>query len=310
MNSQFLIRFKDKIKENFDLTPFSTLKIVSSARYYLELSSKQELLDFFKLVAEHRFKYFILGGGSNIAFTKDHYDMVFIRNRYIFKEVIEENNDFSLLKISSGYPISLIVKETIQEGLSGFEYHMGLPGSLGGAIYMNSKWTKPVSYIGDNLVSSEIITKKGVLKNVAASYFNFSYGYSALQDTKDFFLSGVFKLKKEDPEVLKRIAEASLVYRKETQPYGVSTGGCFFKNIEEIDRLNNNLPTSSAGYLIDKCGLKNYRVGNFVVSSKHANFIINEGAGHPKDLQKLIKYVKEQVKARFGVELKEEVLKI
>ena len=306
-----LIRyFKDRIKSNYDLTFLNTLKIMSQAKYFIDAESADDLQMILKLASQDKFPFLIIGGGSNIAFNSPYYELLVIRNKYIKKEIVTEDDDYCYLKISSGYPISRLVKETTEIGLSGFEYHMGLPGTLGGAIYMNSKWTKPVSYLGDNLVEADILTKAGGFKKVPASYFKFEYGYSYLQETGEIFLSGVFKLRKEDPVVLKKRAQESLDYRKNTHPYGVPTGGCFFKNISLEEMSKNGFTTTSAGSLIDKCGLKGYRIGSFVVSTKHANFIINEGDGKPEDLRKLISYVKETVFKNFKVLLKEEVLQI
>jgi UDP-N-acetylmuramate dehydrogenase len=193
-----------------------------------------------------------------------------------------------------------LVKDTIGQGLSGFEYHSGLPGTLGGALHMNSKWTKPISCVGDNLLSAEIIDRQGEVKTVDRNYFHFDYDYSMLQKTKELLLTATFLLKKEDKNILTKRANKSLLYRRKTQPFGVYSAGCFFKNV-------NGKP---AGYLIDNCNLKGYFVGDFYVSHKHANFIINRGKGKSKDLVKLVKLVKRKVKDRFGVELEEEVIVI
>lgn len=302
--------FKERVKKDFSLTLLNTLKIKSVAKYFLDAQSAQDLQNILKLASRDKFPYFILGGGSNIAFNQDYYDLLVVRNKFIKKEVLKEDNNYCYINISSGYPVSRLVKELIELGLSGFEYHLGLPGTLGGAIFMNSKWTNPVSYIGDNLVEAYILTKDGEIKTVSSSYFKFSYGYSYLQETGEVFLSGVFKLKKEDPLILKKRAQESLEYRKNTQPYAVSTGGCFFKNLSLEEKEKHGLPTTSAGYLIDKCGLKGIKIGSFKVSEKHANFIINEGDGDPSDLRKLISYIKDAVYKKFGIKLKEEVLQI
>jgi len=105
-------------------------------------------------------------------------------------------------------------------------------------------------------------------------------------------------LKKVDPKILKERAEKAFNYRKESQPMGIATSGCFFKNVNG----------RSSGQLIDQAGLKNFSVGDFYISPKHANFIINRGKGQAKDLIKLVKIIKERVKEKFRVELEEEVI--
>ena len=99
-------------------------------------------------------------------------------------------------------------------------------------------------------------------------------------------------------------------YRKETQPFGVATSGCFFRNISKEDQERLKLPSTSAGYLIDHAGLKTTQVGDFIVSDKHANFIINKGSGKAEDLLKLVDKIKEEVNKKYGVDLEEEVIKM
>ncbi|QQS43771.1 UDP-N-acetylmuramate dehydrogenase [Candidatus Roizmanbacteria bacterium] len=300
-------QFGDRLKKDFDLSPYFTLKMKTRAEFYIEASSIDEWREIARVTLENDIPLFILGGGSNIAVLKNVIPGLVVRNRYMRKEVISETDEYIDVLFSSGYPMSLVVKETTESGWSGFEYHLGLPGTLGGAIYMNSKWTKPVTYVGDTLLTGTIMNKQGNVRTEQKEYFSFAYDYSKLQDTKEIFLEGVFRLRKEDSSVLKMRAQEALAYRKETQPFGVATGGCFFQNISQEEKESHNLQTTSAGYLIDHAGLKGKRIGGFVVSDKHANFVINTGDGTPEDLNSILQLIKETVKEKFGVELKEEV---
>ncbi len=173
---------------------------------------------------------------------------------------------------------------------------------------MNSKWTTPLNYIGDHLIFAHILDKDGNIKKVTRDYFNFAYDYSIIQETKEIILEAVFRLQKHYSEDLKERSKSALEYRKQTQPHGVSTGGCFFQNIgiEDAERLG--FGTTSAGNLIDKAGLKGKEIGGFVVSDKHANFIVNTGEGKAEDLVQLLSFVKKTVKEKFDVDLKEEVV--
>lgn len=300
--------FDDRIKQDKDISPYLTLRTKTVAALYLEAENKEDFINAVKLAHESATSFFILGGGSNLAILKDRIDALVIRNMYVKKQIIKDANEYSDVLFSSGYPMSRVVKETTEDGLAGFEYHLGLPGTIGGAMYMNSKWTHPVSYAGDSLISANILSKDGSIKTVNRDYFEFAYDYSILQKTGEIFLEGVFRLKKEDPEVLKKRAQESLAYRHKTQPFGVNTGGCFFQNISEEEKTRHNLPTTSAGYLIDKAGLKGKKVGGFVVSDKHANFIINTGGGKPEDLKVMLEQIKATIKDKYEVELKEEVV--
>jgi UDP-N-acetylmuramate dehydrogenase len=223
-----------------------------------------------------------------------------VKNNYSKLELIHEDENKILLLVSSGYSVSRLVNETIEKGWLGFQYHKGLPGTVGGAIYNNSKWTKPLCFFSDNLVEAYLVDENGKEKKVDREYFQFAYDFSILHKTKEILLEAVFKLTKADSGELKKQAQIAFDYRRQTQPQGVFTSGCFFQNISG----------KSAGEMIDKAGLKGFRVGNFQVSKKHANFIINTGDGKAEDLKKLIQIIKNKVKNKFGVELKEEVILI
>lgn len=299
---------EDRVQSMKDISPYTTLKTKTSAEFFIEVRSMDEWLAVMHIVTSEQIPYFILGGGSNIAILTDVIPGLVIRNVYSAKEILNETDEYADMRISSGYIVTRLAKELAEMGLEGLEYHFGLPGTLGGAVYMNSKWTNPNAYIGDSLVSARLIDTQGNLKEVTADYFEFSYGHSKLQETKEILLDAVFRLKKKDPEELMNRAKGALQYRNETQPKGIPTSGCFFKNISEEEQQQTGVPTKSAGYLIDQAGLKNYAVGQYFVSDKHANFIMNKGGGSPEDLKKIVTHVKETVKQKFGIELREEVI--
>ena len=287
-----------QIEKNKDLIQFNTLKTNSVAEYFLEAKTRKDLIEGKKFSLKNKLPLFILAGGSNLAIVKDKISGLVIKNSYKESKILKETDEYVLLSVSSGYPVSLLVNETVNKGYQGFEYHKGLPGTVGGAIFMNSKWTKPVSYFGENLEYAYLINDRGQDKKVDKDYFKFAYDYSTLQKTKEILLEAVFKLKKTDPIILNERAELAFAYRKQTQPMGMATSGCFFRNVNG----------RSAGQMIDQSGLKGFAVGNFFVSPIHANFIINRGNGQSKDLLKLVKIIKERVKQKFGVELHEEVI--
>jgi len=299
-----------KIERNKNLKIYNTLRTEAYASYFFEAKNKEDLVNAKKYSLFYELPIFIIGGGSNLAFLNKRINKLVVKNNYISLKKISEDKNYVFVKVSSGYPMSLFVNELIKNGWSGLEYHKGLPGTVGGAVYMNSKWTKPLAYVGDCLEKATLIDKNGNLKEVDKNYFKFSYDYSVLQETKEIIVEIIFKLKKENSELVKKRAYEALNYRKKTQPFGVFTSGCFFQNISEEERIKKKLPTTSAGYLIDKVGLKNFSAGDFYVSPIHANFIVNKGGGKSEDLRKLLKMIKTKVKKKFGIELKEEVIKI
>jgi len=173
---------------------------------------------------------------------------------------------------------------------------------------MNSKWTHPLSYVGDSVLSGILADNQGVEKKVEKGYFAFDYDYSSLQKTHEFVISVTFRFKKTDPQTVSQRAQEALEYRSKTQPQGKSTCGCFFRNISEKEQQEHKLPTKSAGYLIEQVGMKGKSVGSFVVSDVHANFIINTGGNsRSEDLQQLALLIKGKVRRQFGIELIEEV---
>jgi UDP-N-acetylmuramate dehydrogenase len=291
---------ENKVITKKDISPYLTFRTKTLAEYFYEANTKEDLINSYKLCKKINVPFFLLGGGSNLAVTKDIIPGLVVKNSYQKKEIISENNIEVELLISSGYPMGRLVMETVAKGWEGFEYHLGLPGTIGGGIYMNSKWTKPVSNIGDNVLYAYVMDAKGETKKVDRDYFKFAYDYSILQVTGEIVLEIIFKLKKNTPEILKKRAQQSLAYRKQTQPYGSATVGCFFQNVDG----------KSAGQMIDLAGLKNKQIGSYIVSDKHANFIINKGEGNPADLLELLTLIKHSVKLKFGVELKEEVIVI
>ena len=287
-----------KIEKNKNLVQFNTLKTSAIAEYFLEAKTREDLIEGKKFSLKNKLPLFILAGGSNLAIVKEKITGLVIKNSYRELKILKETDEDILLSVSSGYPVSLLVNETVAKGYQGFEYHKGLPGTVGGAIYMNSKWTKPVSYFGDNLEYAYLVNDRTQDKKVNHDYFKFDYDYSILQKTGEIVLEAVFKLLKTNPKILSKRARSAFEYRKKTQPMGMATSGCFFRNVNG----------KSVGQMIDKAGLKGFGIGDFYVSPIHANFIINRGHGKNEDLLKLVRMLKDKVKNKFGVELKEEVI--
>ena len=301
---------KTKIFKKVNLFPYLTMRQKVYAKYFFKVKKREDLQKVCSVCLKHNIPFLILGGGSNIAAKEDMYNGLVVKNEYKKIKVIKKGKTYINILISSGYAASKLIEETIEKGYSGFEYHKGLPGTVGGALYMNAKWTHPIQYFGENLIYAYIVDKSGKTKKVEKKYFNFAYDYSILQKTKEVLLEAVFKLKIKSPNILRKKAQKSLEYRKQTQLFGIATSGCFFRNISEKDKKKHNLPTTSSGYLIDKAGLKGISCGDFYVLLKHANFIVNKGNGNPDDLKKLISIVKEKVRHKFNIKLEEEVVLI
>jgi len=313
-------QFGEKLQENVPLARYTMYKVGGPADVFYTATNSDELVKILTAAQKLRVPFFLLGGGSNILVGDKGFRGLVIKNNssgitirgMTGKGKGGDQERLVYLESDSGVPMNKLVRFTIEEGLSGLEMHLGLPGSVGGAVFMNSKWTKPPGSVGDTLHSGAVLTKENQLKQVDKKYFNFSYGMSSLQKGRDILISVIFALKKEDKDVLWARANESVTYRRETQPQGVRTAGCVFKNISSAQAFSYGTPDhqTSAGYLLDKAGCKGMKKGGAEVSDTHANFVITREGATASDVIELIDMMKRAVKKKFGVLLKEEIRRI
>jgi len=289
---------KERVRNNILLAPFTTFKIGGPAQFFFEALSDDDLVHAVKSSAKLKLPITILGGTSNVIISDAGIKGLVVINRNIYKTIVCEEDKVVYLKVSSGYSMTRLAKETAEDGLTGLEFHLGLPGTVGGALFMNSKWTNPVSYVGDTLTSAKLINPSGEIKIVNRDYFQFGYDQSILQKTKEIVIWAQFRLKKAKPQAVIEQGKKAFLYRKQTQPFGVFSSGCFFRNADG----------RSAGELIDKSGLKGFRIGGARVSDKHANFIINFNHASSDDIKKLISHIKREVYQKHNIKLQEEVV--
>ena len=310
----------DRVKENEVLAPYTTFKIGGPADLFYEAKTIEELVRV--IVSAHKLgvSIWVLGGGSNVLVAdmglrglvvKNSTSRIFLRGmKGAFKSGESSGNVF--VETDTGVIMNKLVRFSVEEGLAGLEMHLGLPGTVGGAIYMNSKWTHPEGYVGDVVYQAEILNSKNEQQVVPKSYFQFGYDSSLIQKTGDIVLRVVFALRQGDKEKLWESANAAIAYRRESQPQGVLGPGCTFRNITKAQAMTAATPqgTTSAGFLIDHAGLKGVTIGGAQISPVHANFIINRNKATAADVIQLISRAKEQVKRQFGVLLEEEIVRI
>jgi UDP-N-acetylenolpyruvoylglucosamine reductase len=305
------------VSTSVPLAPFTTLKIGGPAEYFVEVKNKKQLTDAVLGAQKLGIPFTLLGGGSNVLISDQGIQGLVIRNQSRditvrgIKGKLEHGNSVGsvFVEADSGVIFNSFVRFTIEEGYKGIEMHLGLPGTVGGAVYMNSKWTKPLGYVGDVLYQGTIITNKGEVVTVPHEYFHFDYDTSILQKTHETLVSATFLFERAPKEELWARANESIEYRRRSQPQGVNTPGCTFRNISEAEAITIPTPgqTKSAGYLIDAAGMKGAVVGKAQISTMHANFIVNLGGATASDVTNLIAKVKETVKTKFNVDLKEEI---
>lgn len=310
----------ERAKENESLGRYTTFKIGGPADLFFDVKTADELVTAVTEARKLSVPVFILGGGSNILIGDKGIRGLVVKNSTQkitikgMKGAIRDGKPRGtvFVEADSGVIMNKLVRFTVEEGLAGLEMQLGLPGTVGGAMYMNSKWTKPEGYVGDAVYQATILTPKSKVEVVPKSYFHFGYDQSIVQKSNDIVLTVVFALTPKPKEQLWEIANSSVSYRRESQPQGVFSPGCTFRNITKAQAISLSTPnqTTSAGFLVDHAGLKGMRVGNAQISPVHANFIINLGAATARDVIELIEKARAEVKKQFGVELKEEIVRV
>lgn len=309
----------DRLKFDEPLSKHTYFKIGGPADLLYEAKTSEELKTAVQTAIMHKIPYLVIGGGSNILVTETGFRGLVIKNRsssIILKGfaggVDKGKLDLkeAIVQSDSGVPANLLIRYTLDQGLSGLEEMLGLPGSVGGAVYNNSHHLDKL--FGDHIVEVEAISADGEIKKYTQKELQFDYDYSIFHKTKEIVLSATFQLKRGDKDALWEIANSAVKRRATTQPLGIPSSGCMFKNIPLADAMRLGTPdtTQSVGYLLDKAGLKGLAVGGASVSQVHANFIVNDGTATSKDVLALIEDIRHKVKAKYGVDLELEVIVI
>ncbi len=307
----------NRIRIGEPMSAHTTFKIGGPAEYYVDTDKTDDIVKAVQITKKLGIPFFIFGGGSNIIVADHGIKGLVLKNNCRKFDVMTMSGrvrdqkidvDKALVYAESGVIMSQLVRFAIDQGLGGLEWQFGLPGTVGGAVCMNSNYPRKGAYVGDCVYRAKLVTKDGDIKEVDNAYFRFAYDYSVLQETGEIILSVTFRLKPEDKKVLLEKATDALTHRGESQPKGASAG-CTFRNISIVEALRIPTPDqiTSAGYLIDKVGLKGKRIGDAMISDKHANFILNMGNAKAQDIIALTTLIKEEVGRKFGVKLHMEV---
>jgi UDP-N-acetylmuramate dehydrogenase len=308
------------VKKDVLLAPYTTFKVGGPADLFIEAKSKEQCIDAYNQALALHIPVTVIGGGSNILIGDKGIRGLVIKNMTRGITVVGMKGKYEkgepvgtiYVEAESGVIFNAFVRFTIEEGYKGIEMHLGLPGTVGGALYMNSKWTNPPGAVGDAVYQAQLLMKNGEVKTVSKEYFSFDYDYSVLQKSHEVILSVIFEFTQEKKDILWQRADESIHYRRKTQPQGIFTAGCTFRNIplSEAYRIPTPNRSTSAGYLIDNAGLKGYTVGKASISTEHANFIVNTGGATASDIVQLIETAKQKVYEKFGVHLEEEIVRL
>ncbi len=276
--------------ESINLKDYTTYKVGGKTTLVTpkNINDLKKLLIYLK---ENNIKYRILGNGSNVIFNNSGYDGVVIK----LSEFDDLDIDGTTIVVGAGYNLMKLAIKTCRLGLVGLDFATGIPGTIGGAVYMNAGAYK--SDMGYVVRSIKVLTPELEIKTMENKELDFHYRTSFLQKNPGYIcLEATIKLKKGNKDLIMEIIEDRKMRRIETQPLEYPSAGSVFRNPEG----------DFAGRLIEEIGYKGKTIGGAKVSEKHANFIINKGNATGEDIKKLILEIKEKVKEKYNIELKVE----
>jgi UDP-N-acetylmuramate dehydrogenase len=295
----FREEFGDTLIVGEPLHRFTSARVGGPAEMFLTVNTLEALLHAVDLAYAQKIPYFVLGGGSNILVADSGISGLVILNRA--RSVSYRHNGVNVIcTAESGMNLSSLARQCIAKGLSGIEWAVGVPGTVGGAVVGNAG-----AHGGDIdgvLLSASVWEPGRGVRVYTNEEMQYAYRDSVLKRdqhkarTRRVVLSADLQLTPESVEVLTARAEAFTTRRKQTQPGGASMGS-MFKNPENY----------YAGYLIETAGLKGFRVGNAQISEQHANFFVSEGDTTAEDIRNLIAEAWNSVREQFGVEMDLEV---
>lgn len=293
-----------RVTAGASLAPFSTFRVGGPADWLLTLRTTDEVRRAVLLAREFGVAVSLIGGGSNVLVADAGVRGLVIRVHGGDVSAIDE----STVRADAGVTINGLVRWTIGRGISGIEAWAGTPGTVGGAVHGNAHFQGHL--ISELVGNVRLMDVEGVVSDVPADAMQFRYDYSRLHHTREIVLSADFKVGRGDPAVLRATARDSLAFRKRTQPLEQASAGCIFQNpVDASDRVPDGVPRS-AGALVDLAGLKGAAEGGARVSTRHANFIVNEGGATAADIARLIDRCRRAVRERFGVELRDEIVRL
>lgn len=300
-----------KVKLNAPLAKFSTFKIGGPADFLITVSDRNKLVKLLDFLTGEGVSWFVLGGGANVLFPDDGFRGVVIKMA-LNTISVQENTIIA----GAGVPLSELVTFSIQQGLAGFEWAAGIPGTLGGAIRGNAgaHYAFTGGEIKDSARSITVWRDDEVL-DLPGGACAFAYRDSIFKHNADVILGGQFAL--QPGSKIESLTMVQKIIEERKGKHAVEpSAGSFFKNIPldkwtgEAGALPERFLTYkkiAAGWLIEQCGLKGFAVGGAMVSKEHGNFIINFNNASQADVLKVVEEVRGRVYTKFGVELEAEV---
>lgn len=301
--------------ENEPMAKHTNFKIGGPARYYYVASNSDDLLRAVQLAETNRIPWYVYGGGSNMLVSDQGFDGLMIQaaNRAVAI-------DGDTVACEAGAMTAFVARQAAEAGLAGFTWAVGVPGTIGGALFGNAgcyggEMKDAVLFVDAYRISDGSRVK---LTNEECA---FEYRGSGFKREQYLILGCVLTLKPGNKDILKEELNAINIKRKEKQPLGDAGAGCMFKNVDfveesEIAALKREVDVPEAmlvakrigaGWLLDRAGLKGETIGRVQVSPTHANFLINLGGATADEMAQLVSICQMRVRDRFGLQLRTEV---
>lgn len=291
LNSQNIL-----FEENVSGERLCSFRVGGNVRVVARPKNADQLENLYAFLEENEIKNHLLGRGSNVVISDDGYDGVIVSLSELTRVDFDITDD-NCIVAGAGASMQKLAGFAQQNGLTGLEFAHGIPGSVGGGVYMNAG-----AYGGEicQVLASCLVFDKlsGALFIVNGSECEFSYRHSIFSDNKNLIVVfATFALKKGNPDEIKAKMDEYRAKRMASQPLEYPSAGSTFKRPEG----------HFAGKLIEDAGLKGYTVGGAQVSEKHAGFVINRGGSTASDIKKLVEHIKNTVNEKFGVMLECEI---
>lgn len=286
--------FKQKkagnIRENVSFKTLTTFKTGGIARYVVSPSSIENLKYIIETLNKKKLPFKVLGNGSNILASDKDYDGVIIKLN-LFNKIVDNGN---IIEVEAGYNLMQLANDYSKLGFSGLEWACGIPGTVGGAVYMNAgAYLKAIS---DILLEVTILDENSKLKVLSVKDLKYSYRHSIFMEKEWIILKAKLKLEVKDFQEIKQVITDRMQRRLESQPLEYPSAGSVFRNPED----------NYAGRLIEDCNLKGMMIGGAQISDKHANFIINRENATSSDIKELMELAKDEVYQKYKIVLKVE----
>jgi UDP-N-acetylmuramate dehydrogenase len=290
-----------RLKRNEPLAQYTTFKIGGPADYFYDATSADDLAVAVTAARELGIKLFVLGLGANILVGDKGFRGLVIRNTSSHLKFYDDGR----LWVESGAVMAKLIPQAVSRSWSGLEHYVGIPSTVGGAVWQNLHFLSPAParertmFIAEVFDSAELLGEDGSRKTVDRDYMKFGYDTSVLHQGREVALAVTFKLERGDQPTMHRIMQENLSWRGGKHPWLEyhPSAGSIFKKIEGV----------GAGRLIDQVGLKGFRHGDAQISHIHANIMVNLGNATAKDVRELIAIAQSKVEEKFGQHLEPEI---